>query len=355
MSKLSRLFLHLSLQDQIMFAKRLAILVKAGIPILSGLKMLDRQTNSRSTKKILKEVIRDVENGQFLSASLGRFRKIFGDFTINIIEVGEISGTLPENLDYLAEELKKKQALRKKVLGSLIYPAIIVVATLGITVMLTVFIFPKVLPIFKSVNFELPITTKILIFLSDLFLHSGLLILAGVAGAILLFWLLLRVQKVRLWYHHFLISVPVLGKLLQSYHMANFCRTMGILLRSGVMIVRTAHITAHTITNLAYRQEILRISESITRGGKISTHMDNHTRLFPPILSQMITVGEDSGNLSETLLYLADMYEDEVDELTKNLSTVLEPVLMVFMGLLVGFVAISIITPIYGIIQHLHP
>lgn len=352
---LDGLFIRLSIKDQILFAKRLAVLVKAGVPILMALQMLNKQNNTRSIRQILKSIILDVENGSFLSAAMRKFNEIFGDFAVNIIEIGEISGTLPENLHFLAEELKKKQALHRKVVGALIYPGIIIVATLGITILLTVFVFPKVLPIFKSVNFDLPFSTKALIWISDLFVNYGLHIFFGVLGAIVAWMLLLRVKIIRLWYDHIIISTPILGTLLQSYHMANLCRTLGILLKSEIMIVKAAVITANSMTNSAYQKALHKMSEAIMRGEKISTHMDKNTRLFPPILSQMVTVGENTGNLSETLLYLAEMYEGEVDEQTKNLSIVLEPALMIFMGIIVGFVAISIITPIYEITQHLNP
>ncbi|MBI4053912.1 MAG: type II secretion system F family protein [Candidatus Doudnabacteria bacterium] len=348
-------FLYLSIKDQILFAKRLAILIKAGTPILTSLQLLNKQNRSRSIRNILKEVIADVENGSFLSVSLKKFRKIFGDFAVNIIEIGEVSGTLPENLNYLAEELKKKQALRRKVVGALIYPGIIILATLGITLLLTVYVFPRILPIFESVSFDLPWTTKALIFVSDTVNNHGIKILIGLAAASVVFWLSLRVEKVRLWWDRFLIAIPVLGTLLQCYHMANLCRTLGLLLKSEILIVRAATITANTSTNMAYRRELHRLSEGLTRGGKISTHFEKSRRLFPDILTQMVSVGEATGNLSQTLLFLSDMYEGEVDEQTKNLSTVLEPILMVFMGIIVGFVAISIITPIYEITQHLNP
>jgi len=352
---MNKIFLRLPIRDQILFAKRLSVLVKAGVPILTGLQMLNKQNTSRSIKHILKSVITDVENGSFLSSSLRKFEKVFGELAVNIIEIGEISGTLPENLNYLAEELKKKQALRRKVVGAMIYPGIIIVATLGITVLLTAFVFPKILPIFKSVNFDLPLSTKALIWISDLFVFHGLAIGLTLLGAIIGFWLLLKTKYVRLWYDRALISVPILGTLLQSYHMANICRTLGVLLKSEIMIVKAASIAANSSTNAAYKRELNQMAVALTRGEKMSTHMEKNVRLFPPILSQMVTVGESTGNLSDTMLFLAEMYEGEVDEQTKNLSTVIEPVLMVFMGIIVGFVAISIITPIYEITQHLNP
>lgn len=348
------MFLHLSVQDQIMFAKRLAILVHAGIPILTGLQMLKKQASSKSSIRIMDVLIADVENGQFISTSMGKFRKIFGDFAINIVQVGEVSGTLNENLNYLAEELKKKQTLKRKVVSALIYPTVIVVATLAITILLTVYLFPKILPVFKSFNFKLPITTRFLIFVSDLLIQHGYAILFGIVGLAVIIWLLLRNKSIRLIVDRTLLRIPFLGGMMSAYNLANMSRTLGLLLKSSVPIVRAISITADTTVNLAYKKALMEIAEHITKGEKISVHLAKDQGLFPSIMQQMIAVGESAGNLSETLVYLAEMYEGDVEDMTKNLTTIIEPVLMVFMGVLVGFIAISIITPIYGITQNLH-
>jgi type IV pilus assembly protein PilC len=352
---MSNFFVSLSIQDKTLFAKRLAVLIKSGVPILTSLRILRKQADSRSARKILDQIILDVEHGQFLSSGMAKFRAVFTDFGINIIKVGEVSGTLHENLNYLADELKKKQALRRKVINALVYPVFIIFATLGITGMLTVYVFPKILPIFKSLKFDLPLSTKILIMISDVFLNYGWFILFGVIVFAIGMWFLMRVPAFRFLADHFVLKIPILGKLSRSYQMANFCRTLGILLESGVKIVDATKITSKSITNLAYQKQLNLLAENILKGERISTHMDRSPRLFPPILTQMVLVGETSGNLSDSLMYLAEMYENEVDDLTKNLSNVIEPVLMIFMGLIVGFIAVSIITPIYGITQNLNP
>ncbi len=353
--KLRTAFMRLSLKEQIIFIKRLSVLIRAGTPLLVSLQMLKRQTRSKTLLKILDQVTSDVENGQYLATSLAKFRKIFGEFAINIIEIGEISGTLSENLDYLAAELKKSQSLRRKVISSLVYPVFIIFATFGITALLTVFVFPKILPIFRSVNFDLPWTTKVLIFISNLLIAHGWEIILGLIILFILFLFALRNQKFHYWYDKFILKLPIIGDLAQSYNVTSVCRTLGILLRSNVAIVRSVAITSHTSKNLVYRKQMEAVGEKILKGALLSTHFEQFPKLFPPMMTQMIAVAETTGNLSETLLYVADMYEEEVDDLTKNLSTVLEPLLLIFMGVLVGFVAISIITPIYGITQHLNP
>lgn len=337
------------------FAKRLAMLVKAGVPLLQALRILKKQMRSRGVTEIFNNLITDIENGQFLSISLGRYRRLFGDFAINIIRVGEESGTLAENLAYLADELNKKQTLRRKVIGALVYPIFIILATFGITGLLMLYVFPRILPIFQSLKFELPLTTRVLIWVSNFVSHNWLWLLLGLSAAITIFLLLLRINRFRFWVHRLTLAIPLLGRLAQSYQMANICRTMGILLKSNVMIVEATNIAASTTLNAVYRKELYVMAEKARKGSRLSEHMELRSHLFPPMISQMVGVGEISGNLNETLLFLADMYEQEVDELTRNLTTVLEPALMIFMGLIVGFLAISIITPIYGITQNIHP
>ena len=163
----SKFLLRVSIDDQVLLARHLAVMAKAGLPLLESVKMLQQETKSPSLAKILNQVVADVSNGQFLSGSLEKFKGIFGNLFINLIRVGESAGILAENLNYLADELKKKRELKKKVTGALIYPAVIFAATFGITLLLTVFIFPKILPIFKSLNVELPLSTRILIWLSN--------------------------------------------------------------------------------------------------------------------------------------------------------------------------------------------
>lgn len=353
----SSLFVRFPIKDQILFIKRLGTLISAGVPILRALEILGDQmaTMSLGMSKIFKTLIADVKNGQYLHASLAKYPNIFGEFTVNIIRVGEYSGTLSENLNYLSDELRKKQALRRKVIGSMIYPFFIVLATFGVTGLLTFFVFPKILPIFRSLDFDLPLTTKMLIVVSAFLLNFWLWLLIGLGIAIIVLIFLMRVPAFRRSVHRVVLSIPIFGRLSQSYQMSLLCRTMGLLLKSGVMITEATSITAKTTLNLVYERELKAMEKKVMQGGKLSDHMSGKKALFPPIVSHMLSVGEESGSLSDTLLFLGDMYEKEVEELTTNLTNMLEPVLMIFMGVVVGFVAISIITPIYEVTQNIQP
>lgn len=349
-------YTYFPIKEQVHFAKRLAFLVGAGVPILNSLYLLRDQTKSRSRKAIYDQMIDDLTNGLFLSTSLAKFERFFGTFAINIIKIGETGGELTQNLNYLADELRKKEELRKKIIGSLIYPILITVATLLLSGMLTVFIFPKIMPIFQSLNVSLPITTIILLNISNFLINYGLhlIFIFFLTTAILhllnKYWLPCR----------YLISIttihlPIFGRMSKYYHMSNFCRTLGLLLKSGVNIVESVSITGETMSNVIYQKHCQQLTKAVIQGKRISTYLIKHPKYFPDFTAHLVAVGEETGSLSDTLLYLSDMYETEVSDITKNLSNSIEPILMILMGLIVGFVAVSVITPIYEVTQHLNP
>lgn len=350
---MNNFFSKISTQEKIIFIKNLAVMIKAGIPILDSLRMLQAQSKSESMIQILTQISEDVAGGHSLASSLQKFNTVFDDFIVNLIKVGEISGILYQNLNYLAEELKKKQELKRKVLGAFIYPIIIMVATFSITSFLVIYIFPKILPVLKGLKGELPWTTKALIFLSDTFVNYGYLILGVTISIIILGWLIMKIENVRFMSHKLLLYLPLIGDMSRDYNIANFCRILAMLLKSDVKVVEALSITADTTNNLIYRKEFQQISHGISRGEEIFKYMEKNPHLFPLMLSQLIAIGESTGNLNDTLVYLSEFYEAKFDDTVKTLSVVLEPLLMVAMGTIVGFVAISIITPIYAITQNL--
>lgn len=347
-------FLFMPIRERISFAKRLSVLISAQLPILKALQIIKNQTSGKRAVFIIDKIIFEVEGGQFLSSAMSQFRKVFTEFEINIIRIGEVSGSLKENLNYLAEELKKKQELKKKITSALIYPALIVVMTFGITGLLAVYVLPKILPIFSSFKSELPWSTKALIFLTNFLTKDWLYVLVAGFVIMALVSFALKSVEVRKFFDRRILRLPVFGDMFRSFYLANFCRTLGILLKSNVAIVESLKITSATISSVTYKKELEEICISLQKGGKLSEQMILNPKFFPPLLTQMIIVGETTGSLGDSLLYLTKIYEDELNDLTKNLSVIIEPVLMIFMGIIVGFVAISIITPIYGIAQNLH-
>ena len=353
---IAALFVRFSIKDQTLFAKRLSFLIKAGIPVAESMHIIRSQAGSASKKKIFEAIAKDVTGGQYLSSSLAKHKKFFGDFAINLIRVGEQGGVLSNNLAYLADELQKKHELRRKVIGALIYPLFISIATLGVTSLLTVYIFPKLLPIFTSLHVELPLTTRMLLWLADYLKAWGILtLLALVLAGIAVFIARAQSIAVRYFFDRLLLSTPVAKQIARRYNLTNFCRTLGLLLRSGVRLSDAIAITADTTNNLAYRRAAERMARSIVKGESMSKAIEREQSLFPDMLSHMVAIGEKTGNLSATLSYLAELYEGEVDELTRSLSSSIEPALMIVLGILVGLIAISVITPIYSITQHLQP
>lgn len=348
-------FSRMSTKEQTFFVKRLSFLVKAGIPILDSLMMIKDQTRKKGYSKVLDKIISDVSNGQNLSNSLAKFPNMFSDFSVNIIGFGESSGILSENLDYLADELKKKQQLRKKVVGAFVYPLVVTFATFGITGFLMVYLFPKIMPVFQSLNMKLPLSTKIVIYLSNFIRFNGLYLVLGLIIFFVSFMLLLKKShNFRFYFDKLILKIPIIGDIIRDYNLANSTRTIGLLLKGGVTVSEAIPIAEKTSSNLVYREQFKKLSVTINRGDKISLYLSSRRDLFPDILSQIVSVGERSGNLSNSLIYLSELYEAQVDDFTKNLSSLIEPALMIFMGILVGFIAISIITPIYSITQNLH-
>jgi type IV pilus assembly protein PilC len=349
-------FGKLSLKEQAFFAKRLSFLIRAGVPLLDAIHMIREQTKAKKQQKVFDSVINDISNGQSLAASLGKFKNVFGDFAINMIAVGEETGVLSENLAYLANELKKRQELKRKVIGALVYPIFISIATFGLTALLTAFIFPKIMPIFTSLNVELPVTTRLMIWVSDFLRHWGWLVILLLILFVFAFILTLKKSdKFHFVFDRNVLRIPFVGNMIRNYNLANISRTLGLLLNGGMTLTEAIPITSRSTGNLVYKDEFQKLSSVVDRGEKLSSHLAIDRKLFPDILAQIVSVGERSGNLAETLGYLSDLYEAEVEDSTKNLSSLIEPILMIFMGLIVGFVAISVITPIYGITQHLSP
>lgn len=347
---------RLTLKDQIFFAKRLSFFVRAGVPLIEAIDIIRMQTRSKGKKELFKIIQNDIAEGQYLATSLERRGTVFNDFAINIIRVGESSGILTQNLEYLADELTKRKDLRSKVVSALVYPAFITIATFGITILLTVFIFPKILPIFTSLHVPLPLTTRALIAISVYLKTWGLLTLFFCIVLLVVHLILRRTYiSVRRAGDRALISVPLMGTIARNYNLANFTRTLGLMLRSGIPITVAMTVTSETTPNLPYREAYVDITDSLVRGETVAQGLARFPKLFPDVLTHMVSVGETTGNLSETLMYLAELYETEVNDLTKNLSSTIEPVLMLVMGLIVGLIAVSVITPIYEITQHLSP
>jgi type IV pilus assembly protein PilC len=331
------------------------MVVKAGLPVLNGLSIIRAQASSKTLQKIIDQLIEDVENGTFLADSLDRFARIFGEFFINIVRVGEASGTLAQNLLYLSDELKKSKRLQNQIRSAMVYPAVILIATVSLVSFLAFFIFPKLLTVFSGLHVQLPLTTRMVIGAVKFLREDGVWALLALIAAVAVFKMLMRfVYLFRYAMHRLLLVIPVVGGLAIALNTANFSRILGLLLKSGVKIVEAITITASTFENEVYRKTIGAATEEIRRGGELADYLDVHAALFPGLLAGMVRVGDTTGNLEGNLEYLSDYYNEEIETKLQTLTSLLEPLLLLFMGGLVGLVAISIILPIYQLSSSVH-
>ena len=346
----SKTFDRISLQDRINFARHLSLVIKAGLPIYNGLSIIKQQTESPILQKVIDDLIVDVQNGKFLADALEKYQHLFGPFFINIVRVGEASGTLAKNLLYLADELKRSRALQNKVRSAMIYPLVILSATLAVAGFLTFYIFPKLIPVFASMNVQLPITTRIMLWTLGFAQNYGLYVLGAIIVAVIAVRIIIAQSRpVRYLIDMLTLRMPVIGAVIVNVNMVNFTRVLSLLLKSGVKIVEALTITSATFNNEVYRAVLTASEDEMRKGGELGNYLAKHRGYFPPLVSGMIQIGETTGNLEDNLEYLADYYDDEVDLKLHALTSLIEPAMLLMMGLLVGFVALSIITPIYSI------
>jgi len=295
---------------------------------------------------LLKKVSVHIKQGNPLSAALKKYPRVFDNMFVNMIAAGEASGRLEKNLEIVAIQQSKNYTLRSKIKAAMLYPSVVFFAILGLLVVISVFVLPKLLGFFTTLNATLPLSTKILMAGSDFFVSYWPQFFGGIILFIIAIKVMARFGGTRFVLHQIILKLPIFSKISRNMNLAIFCRSLASLLDSGITIDQALRITADTVTNDVYKKRITIIYHQLLKGTSFSEIVakDKH---FPILISRMGKVGERSGTLSETLEYLADFYETEVDETTKNLSTMLEPALLVTIGLVVGFVAMSIINPIY--------
>ncbi len=345
------ILLRVSVRDKIIFAKHLSVMLDAGIPLRESLVVLQEQLAQSSLRYILETAIASVDEGIPLSTSLGKFPQIFDVFFTNTISIGESSGTLPSSLRYLVTQLEKADELRGKIRSALFYPCIVLLGAFGIGAYLAFYLLPKLLPIFVSLRVTLPPTTRALLVSSQWLQRNWILFLFGIVLMGFAMFFLSRIARVASLTERLILAFPVFGSLVRNIQTAKCTRILGTLLQSGVKIVPALSLTANSLDHLVYRKAFLSIAAAVERGETIGSVLKTHERLFSRTTVSMVGVGERTGKLPESLLALAEFTEREVDNATRNLSTLIEPLTLLGVGLLVGFIAISIITPIYQLTQ----
>ncbi|OIP80466.1 hypothetical protein COW94_04560 [Candidatus Peregrinibacteria bacterium CG22_combo_CG10-13_8_21_14_all_44_10] len=337
----------LSFVEKMTFTKHLSTMLKVGITITEAIDILKDQAANKNTRRMYENILQMIQSGQTLSKSLQEYKWIFSDVFINMIAVGEESGTLEKTLGYLDKQLEKDYDLRKRVVSAFVYPAFIVCITLTLTAGIVVFVLPKIAEIFTSFDVVLPLPTRILIGTSNFVTNNPFITMLLLLGAAGLSAFMIRSKHLKNIRDQILLKLPIFGKLIKYINLARFSRIFNSLLQAGVPITKSLQITEQMITSKPYKKVITQAAQMIEKGGRIGESFSGHEKIFPVLTTRMLFVGEKTGSLESTTDHLASMYEQNVDHMTKNLSVLLEPILLIFMGMLVGGVAISVILPIY--------
>lgn len=323
-------------------------MLKSGITISEAIETIAAQTKSAKFNSILNQVAKELANGQSLAKALRSHANVFDLFYVSLIEVGEQSGTLEESLNYLSIQLAKEYSLRKKIQGALLYPTIVLIAITLVGAGMSLFVLPKLIDLFASLNVNLPIATKILLYFANLMKNHGVLIILGFIALVFLFRVFIKLPLIKPKWDRLILSFPIFGELVQNAQLASICRNLGIMLKTGLPITKSLAIQHAAVENSVFKEYLNKIQKSIDKGKDIGNELSagNYSK-FSPIAIKMIGVGEKTGKLDEAFIYLGDFFEEEVDNSAKNLSVVLEPIVLLVIGLLVGFVALAIISPIY--------
>ena len=337
----------MSTVERMMFVKNLSTMIEVGITISESLMILKEQTKKASLKRMYDDILEMVNSGQSLAGSLRKYDNNFSELFINMIETGEASGNLGDVLKYLDLQLEKDYELRKKVVSALVYPCIIILITVLMAIGIVVFIMPKITKIFKQFEAKLPLPTQFLIDFSDFLTQKPFIALLIFSVSIGFTVFILKLKALKPFWTKVLIHMPLFGNIVISANVARFTRTINSLIKSSLPITEAMTITRNMLDNILYKDALKEVGDKIEQGGKVGDSLEKFEKLFPPMCTKMISLGERTGTLETTTGKVADLYEKDVDTKTRNLSTAMEPMLLVLMAALVGGIAISIILPIY--------
>lgn len=339
---------RVKIKDLVIFSRQLSVIVSATIPLVQGLRILVNQTESPVLKTVVSEVADDVEGGAKLSAALSRHTNIFNDFFINIIRSGETSGKLDEVLNYLADQQEKDYDLSSKIRGAMIYPVFIVGGLLIVGTLMMIFVIPQLTSILTETGVELPLTTRILVgtsnFLSDYWWGIAIALAAAVGGL----RMVTRTDRGKFIWDSLILRLPIFGKLFQKIILVRFARSLYTLTTGGVALTKSLQIVSDVVGNSVYRNLIRETAEEVEDGNPIAT-VFLRSKEVPSMVSQMLSLGEKTGRIDEILDKIANFYSREVDNTVSNLVTLMEPLIMLLMGIAVGGLVSAIILPIYNL------
>ncbi len=340
------------LSERVFFTENLQVMVRSGLSLSEALITLQKQTESKVFAEIIEMIRKDVDAGKLLSDGLAKFPKVFQPVFIQMVRLGELSGTLEGSLKELTLQMKKDANLRSKVRGAMAYPIVVLIAMLGITSGLMFFVVPKLLGIFKEFgDVKLPLPTRILIAISDAVQHHGIIVLLGMVTAVTGMMMISRTKRGKMFFHAMFLGLPIFGKIVKKVNLARFSRTACTLMKTDVPVTQVFTIVSDVLANVHYKAALLNVVENVKRGEGISTSLAQSPKLFPPLIVQMVSVGEKSGTVDELLGEVAEFYEAQVDDTLANLSTIIEPVLILVLGAMVGSIAVAVILPMYSLTE----
>jgi len=319
-----------------------------------ALKLLSEQNGSIGP--VASKILESVENGQSLADSLRRHPGEFEAFYVSLVEVGEASGTLEKSLEFLAEKLAREESLRKKVQAMLFYPSVVLAVSAAVGGFVSFFVLPKLAGIFDSFDVELPIATRILLAFANFTKVYGVVTVVAVVAFVAMLGSIIKISySAKLFWHHLKFHIPFVGKVNKSAALSSLFRDLGVMLQSGLPLEYALRIEGGIAENLVIREKIKSVHEAVSGGSTVGKELlSGEYRIFPTLVSRMISVGESSGTLEGTFLYLADFFEDETDVVAKNGAALLEPLLLVFISIVAGFVALAVILPIYTLTGSIH-
>ncbi|MFW8600217.1 type II secretion system F family protein [Desulfobacterota bacterium M19] len=344
------IFSKITIDEKIVLCRQIATMINAGVAVLQALEIITMQTTNPVLKKIILQVAEDIESGDNLSDSFAKFPRHFDTLFQNIIKVGEESGGLGISFEYLSQVFESEKEVTEKIKAATRYPKIVMTSIVGAVTFLMIFVVPKFMSMFKSSKVELPLPTKILIWVSNAFSNYSLLIIGILLVIVAAYQMALKSKDFVRIKDNLFLRIPVMGSLTVKIYMARFCRVFALLAKSGVDIIKTLDLSVTSINNLVIREIVDEVKVDVKDGKDLYESMARHP-MFPPMVVQMVSIGEKSGTLSVMMDKVADFYDSETRYSIDNLSSLIEPVLLVVMGIIVGLLALAIYMPMWNMMK----
>ena len=344
-----KLFSRVSEYDKILFARNLSAMLTAGLSLSRALNVMERQARKPKLKEVLVGLQREIQQGGDLNGAMAKRPDTFPSLMIAMVKAGEESGSLADSLVLVADQTERVYELKKKIRGAMIYPSVIVFVLVVVGILMMIYIVPTLSATFRDLGAELPMSTKMIMIISDFLVQYTLLAILGLVGFIALCVGCARTSWGKRYFETFILNVPVIGTLVKETNSARTGRTLASLLSAGVHVVQAFEITNDVVQNTHYRAIIAEARTQVQKGSPIAEVFIANEKLYPPLVGELIAVGEETGNLPDMLRQIANYYEKEVDQKTKNMSTIIEPILMLVVGGAVGYFAVAMISPIYSI------